>query len=48
MATRAKRGNAPDTADGGGAESPAKKTKKDKDKSKTTEAQQEAMADALS
>ena len=30
--TRAKRGIAPETGDGGGAESPAKKTKKDKDK----------------
>jgi len=46
--TRAKRGIAPETGDGGGAESPAKKTKKDKDKSKTAEAQQEAMADAMS
>ena len=48
MATRAQKRTASDPIDGGAPESPVKKATKNKDKSRTPEAQKEAMADALS
>ena len=48
MATRAQKRTASDPIDGGAPDSPVKKATKNKDKSRTPEAQKEAMADALS